>query len=54
MLQREQIPIEERFSLAKSLFWQETNFERFSLKSLTIGDVFRTQSKIFDEILSRK
>ena len=54
MLQNEQISLEEWFSLAKSLFWDETNFERCSPKSLNIGDVFRTQSKISDEILSRK
>ena len=54
MFQIEQIPLEYWFSLFKSLFWHETNFERFSLKSLNIGDVFRTQSKISDEILSRK
>ena len=60
MLQSEQVPLEECLSLAKSLFWYEKNFrwehmfERFSLKSLNIGDVFRTQSKISDKILSRK
>ena len=54
MLQSKQITLEEWFSLAKSLFWHETNFERFCLKSLNIGDVFRIQSKISDEILSRK
>ena len=55
MLQSEQqIPLEEWFSLAKSLFWHETNFERFYLKGLNIGGVFRTQSKISDEILFRK
>ena len=43
MLESEQIPLEERFSLAKKI-----------IKSLNIGDVFRTQSKISDEILSRK
>ena len=52
MLQSEQIPLEEW--LAKSLFWHETNFERFSPKSLNIGSVFRTQSNASDEILFRK
>ena len=60
MLQSEQVPLKEWLSLAKDLFWYETNFgwehmvERFSLKSLNIGDVVRTQSKISDEILCRK
>ena len=60
MLQSEHVPLEEWLNLAKSWFWYETNFgwehmfERFSLKSLNIGDVFRTQSKISDEILFRK
>ena len=46
MLQSEQIPLEERFSLDKSLFWHEAKFDRFCLKSLIIGDVFRAQPKI--------
>ena len=60
MLQSEQVPLKEWLSLAKDLLWYETNFgwehmvERFSLKSLNIGDVVRTQSKISDEILSQK
>ena len=55
MLQSKQVPLEEWLGLAKSLFWYETNFgwehmfERFSLKSLNIRDVFRTQSKISDD-----
>ena len=55
MLQREQVLLEEWLSLAKSLFWYETNFGwehmvgRFSLKSLNIGDVCGTQSKISDD-----
>ena len=40
--------------LAKSLFWHETNFERFSLESLNIAGAFKTQSNISDEILFRK
>ena len=39
--------------LATSLFWHETNFERFSLKSVNIEGVFRDQSNISDEILSK-
>ena len=54
MLQTEKIPLAEQFSLVKSLFWYETNFERFCLKSLNIGDVFRTKSKISVEVFSRK
>ena len=55
MLQSKQVPLEEWLGLAKSLLWYETNFgwehmfERFSLKSLNIRDVFRTQSKISDD-----
>ena len=33
---------------------QRTKFERFSLKSLNIGGVFRTQLNIFDEIIFQK
>ena len=40
--------------LAKSLFRHVKTFERFSLKSLNIGGVFRTQSNISDDILFRK
>ena len=40
--------MEEWFSL--SLFWHESNFETFSLKSLKIRGVFRTQLGISDEI----
>ena len=36
--------------LAKSLFWHETNFESFSLKSLNIRGIIRTQSNISDGI----
>ena len=54
MFQSEQIPLEELFSLAMSLFSHETNFKRFSLKSLNIGDVFRTQSKISDKTFCQK
>ena len=39
--------------LAK-LFWHETNFQRFTLKSLNIRGAFRAQSNISDGTLLRK
>ena len=40
--------------LGKSLIWHETNFESFSLKSLNIRGVSRTQSNIFDGFFLQK
>ena len=40
--------------LAKSLFRNETNFERFFLKSLNMGGVFRIQWNISNEIIFQK
>ena len=53
MLQSEQIPLEEWFSLAKSLFWHETNFERFCLK-VWISEMYlepteKSLTKLFPE-----
>ena len=50
MLQSEQIHLEEWLWL----FWQETNFYSFSLKSVNTGGVFKKQSNILDGIFIQK
>ena len=52
MLQSEQFLWKN--DLSKNLFWHGTNFESFSLKSLNIRGIIRTQSNISDGIYFRK